>query len=172
MSDQQAGALYTRARTHGNKGLLSSILGRGSNALLDLCDIAGGAPVRVSHAAGTRSVLIRQIRGSESRLGDFDRDFRPLHDINRARWLSVARACLRGKTLPPVALVQVGDVYFVRDGHHRISVARALGQTAVEATLEVWQVDGLLPWDAQTVQPRGIKGVLGGLMRHPRQAHA
>ena len=53
----------------------------------------------------------------------------------------------RGRCLPPVALIQVGDHYFVRDGHHRISVARALGQLAIEATVEVWQVDRPLPWE-------------------------
>jgi hypothetical protein len=117
-------------------------------------------------------VPIHQIRGSESRPGDFDGDFNPLHDVNQARWLSVAGARLQGKALPPVALVQVGDVYFVRDGHHRISVARALRQTVVEATVEVWQVDGPLLWEAPTDQSRGIKRLLGGLMRHPRPAHA
>jgi hypothetical protein len=50
--------------------------------------------------------------------------------------------------LPPVVLVQVGDVYFVRDGHHRISVARALGQLDIEAEVTVWEVAGPLPWDA------------------------
>jgi hypothetical protein len=50
--------------------------------------------------------------------------------------------------LPPVVLVQVGDVYFVRDGHHRISVAHALGQLDIEAEVTAWHVSGLLPWDA------------------------
>jgi hypothetical protein len=54
--------------------------------------------------------------------------------------------------LPPVVLVQVGDVYFVRDGHHRISVARALGQLDIEAEVTVWQVSGPLPCDAH-VEP-------------------
>ena len=45
-------------------------------------------------------------------------------------------------------LVQVGDVYFVCDGHHRISVARALGQLAIEAEVTVWQVAGPSPSNA------------------------
>jgi hypothetical protein len=44
--------------------------------------------------------------------------------------------------LPPVALIQVGDVYFVRDGHHRISVARALGRNQIEAKVTAWQMRG------------------------------
>jgi len=92
-------------------------------------------------------VAIAQICGSEGRAADFDRDFNPLQDHTRDRWLGIAEAYQRGRYLPPVALIQVGDHYFVRDGHHRISVARALGQQAIEATVEVWQVDQPLPWE-------------------------
>jgi hypothetical protein len=81
--------------------------------------------------AGEGLDQFRHIRGSESRSSDFDRDFNPLHDHNRRRWLNVAAARQRGKALPLVKLIQVGDVYFVRDGHHRISVARALGQRSI-----------------------------------------
>jgi hypothetical protein len=65
-----------------------------------------------------------------------------------SRWLRVAAARDQGKVLPPVVLVQVGDVYFVRDGHHRISVARTLGQLDIEGEVTVWHVSGPLPWDA------------------------
>jgi hypothetical protein len=64
-----------------------------------------------------------------------------------SRWLRIAAARDQGKVLPPVVLVQVGDVYFVRDGHHRISVARALGQQDIEAQVTLWQVKGTLPWE-------------------------
>lgn len=98
-------------------------------------------------------MAIERILGSEGRSSDFDRDFNPLRDHNKGRWLGVAAARQRGKPLPPVALIQVGDVYFVQDGHHRISVARALGQWAIEASVVVWQVDGPLPWErAATAQ--------------------
>ena len=89
-------------------------------------------------------VPISQICGSEGRCHDFDRDFHPLQDHNKERWLGIARARQRGKALPPVELVRVGDVYFVLDGHHRISVARALGQRHIEAKVMVWQVTGPL----------------------------
>jgi hypothetical protein len=59
----------------------------------------------------------------------------------------VAEAMYMGVPLPPVHLIQVGDVYFVRDGHHRISVAKALGQTQIEANVTVWNVAGALPWE-------------------------
>jgi hypothetical protein len=93
------------------------------------------------------TVAISNICGSENRVVDFDCDFNPLQDHTRDRWLGIAAALQRGRCLPPVALIQVGDRYFVRDGHHRISVARALGQKAIEATVEIWQVEEQLPWE-------------------------
>jgi hypothetical protein len=97
--------------------------------------------------AGLQTVPIGRIRGSEGRCNDFDRDFNPLQRHTEGRWRSVARARWEGKSLPPVELVQVGDVYFVRDGHHRISVARASGQQDIEAEVKVWRVTGRLPWE-------------------------
>jgi hypothetical protein len=69
-----------------------------------------------------------QIYGSESRVQDFNADINPLQDYTMGRWLSIATAMHRGLELPPVILIQIGELYFVRDGHHRISVARAQGQ--------------------------------------------
>jgi hypothetical protein len=97
----------------------------------------------------TSRVPIAQIVGSQGRCGDFDRDFNPLHDHNRERWLRIAAARRRATLLPPVDLVQVGGLYFVQDGHHRISVARALGQTDIEARVTVWHVSGPLPWETE-----------------------
>jgi hypothetical protein len=58
----------------------------------------------------------------------------------------------QGQPLDAVRLIQVGDHYFVEDGHHRISVALALGQTVIDAEVIVWEVDGPLPWVTQPVQ--------------------
>jgi hypothetical protein len=100
-----------------------------------------------------RTVPIEQIQGSESRSHEFDRNFNPLRGYNKDRWLSIAMARQRDKALPPVELIQVGEVYFVRDGHHRISVARALGQQDIEAEVVVWQVNGPLPWEKLETTP-------------------
>jgi len=78
-------------------------------------------------------VTFDRIWGSEGRCRDFDRAFYPLRSHEKDRWLSIAVAREIGIGLPPVELVQVGDVYFVQDGHHRISVARMQGQKAVDA---------------------------------------
>ena len=73
------------------------------------------------------------IVGSVDRSRDFDRRFRPTSGRSRGRWEQIAAAARRGEALPPVDLLRVGELYFVRDGHHRVSVARALGRTDIDA---------------------------------------
>ncbi|MFZ6029497.1 MAG: hypothetical protein ACOYYS_17430 [Chloroflexota bacterium] len=98
---------------------------------LDACirrsEIAG------QHHAGLKSVPISRIRGTQGKAGEFDADFHPMQERSRARWVNIALHRLRGHDLPPVELIQVNDTYYVRDGHHRISVSRSLGQTYVDA---------------------------------------
>ena len=129
--------LYYGASARARLGRVWSALTGRSRHLLDLWTVR--ASVRPSHYAGIRAVPIRQIRGSEGRCEDFDADFWPLQLHNRGRWLRVAMAQQGGTPLPPVELIQVGDVYFVRDGHHRISVARAMGQAFIDAQVTVWK---------------------------------
>lgn len=88
-----------------------------------------------SHYRGISAVPIAQIRGSENRSQDFDDRFYPLHGHSEERWLNIARAMLQDQALPPVELIRVGETYYVRDGHHRVSVARALGQQAIDAVV-------------------------------------
>jgi hypothetical protein len=82
---------------------------------------------------GLQSVAIKRIIASERRCQDFDRAFHPLRDRDGADWTKLAALRLLGAELPPVELFQVGNVYIVRDGHVRISVASALGQESIEA---------------------------------------
>jgi hypothetical protein len=160
--------LYQRALDQGRRGQIWSMLTGRSRCLFDLLSTEANCKVLDRTNAELRTVPIEQIQGSEGRARDFDRDFRPLQYHTRERWLSVARARQQGKSLPPVALIQIGDIYFVQDGHHRISVARVLGQKDIEATVIVWQVEGPLPWEtlarapAQEPegQPSGIKRTL------------
>ena len=109
------------------------------HALLRLSEAADGVEVRGRHDAGVQTVPIARIIGSEGRCHCFDSSFRPLQDDTRYRWLRVAQARREGIPLPPVDLIRLGEVYFVRDGHHRISVARALGQSHIEADVRVWE---------------------------------
>ncbi len=79
------------------------------------------------------TVPLHQIKGSLDRSEDFDASFNPLHERSRSRWVSILTAVRSNIPLPPVDLVRVGDTYYVQDGHHRISVAHALDQQAIEA---------------------------------------
>jgi hypothetical protein len=142
---QTAVTLYNRALGRGRRGLLLSGLTGRSRALLSLQEVAQACSIQARSSGGTRTVALAEICGSEGRAGDFDCEFHPLQEHTRARWLGIAAAMQQGRPLPPVALIQIGDRYFVRDGHHRISVARALGRQAIEATVEIWQVAGPLP---------------------------
>lgn len=90
-------------------------------------------PVETSRHLTTALVPLNQIVGTEGRSKDFDKDFFPLQTHSRERWISVAAARRTGIALPLVELVWAWDGYYVRDGHHRISVARAMGQVAIEA---------------------------------------
>jgi len=85
------------------------------------------------HSIGLQVVPLDQIVGSVGRGRDFDRRFRPTSGRSRARWEQLAAAARRGDSFPPVDLVKVAQLYFVRDGHHRVSVARALGRDDIDA---------------------------------------
>jgi len=137
----EAARLYDVARRRAWLGRLSSALTGRSPRLMPLSAIQAAGQVRGSHYAGTRAVPLDQIRGSEGRSDEFDRNFQPLQTRTRDRWLSIALAHALGKSLAPVELVQVGEIYFVRDGHHRISVAKALGQTHIDAQVTVYTVE-------------------------------
>lgn len=97
--------------------------------------ILAGRAVLGQRSGGLRNVDINAIQGSENRSHDFDRKFRPLRDTTRDRWYSVARAWQQSCALPPIELIQIDNVYVVRDGHHRISVARAFGQREIDAVV-------------------------------------
>jgi hypothetical protein len=91
--------------------------------------------VQNSHYAGLQTVNIDCIKGTEGKSDSFDAAFYPVKEITRSRWVSIAREKLNGQELPPVELVDVEGVCYVREGHHRISVARSLGQDFIEAEI-------------------------------------
>jgi hypothetical protein len=82
---------------------------------------------------GLKVVPLDAIVGTVDRTQDFDRGLRPTSPRLRSRWERIAAAQRRGEALPPVSLYKIGDLYFVRDGHHRVSVARALGRKDIDA---------------------------------------
>ena len=114
--------------------------------LYDLNVLKADLYLRGSCYAGIQVVPIRAIIGSEGKTTDFDMGFHPRNEASRERWINMAMAYLSCLPLPPVQLVQVGDAYFVRDGHHRISVSGAFGQTSIDAEVIIWQAAPPFPW--------------------------
>lgn len=82
---------------------------------------------------GVQAVPIARIIGTENRFADFDREFLPLVRRDRHRWARIHALYREGKPLPPVSLIKIGNFYFIRDGHHRVSVARAEGALYIDA---------------------------------------
>jgi hypothetical protein len=82
---------------------------------------------------GVQTVRVEDIVGSLNRYHDFDRAFLPVEDRIASRWQNIDLAFYKDIGLPPVMLYKVGQIYFVVDGHHRVSVAREQGQEFIEA---------------------------------------
>lgn len=135
----QATQLFNQALQNTTLHRLRGLVGQRTH-LLDLKQVTQCTALQASHHAGQREVPITMIQGTEGRCEDFDAAFRPLNERTRERWVRLAAARLEGANFPPVDLIEVGGVYFVRDGHHRISVVRALGQQTIEAEVTVWDL--------------------------------
>jgi hypothetical protein len=88
-------------------------------------------------ALGIRVIPVEQIVGSVDRVREFDPKFRPRTGLSRRRFERIDEAVRRGEPLPPIDVYQIGDIYFVRDGHHRVAVHRALGLPEIEADVRL-----------------------------------
>lgn len=95
------------------------------------------------HHIGLQTISLASIVGSVDRTRDFDRRFRPTSARSRERWERIAAASGRGQPMPPISVYRVGDLHFVRDGHHRVSVALARGERVIDA--DVTEVQTRLP---------------------------
>jgi hypothetical protein len=137
--------LYETACRQGTMSKIWATLTGHSRRLFDLETVRRTVNVRNRHYAGVQTVAIRHIRGSEGRSRQFDGYFHPLQTYTQHRWLSIAVAYKQGQPLPPVELIKIGDIYFVRDGHHRISVAQMMGQEHIDAEVTVWETAAPLP---------------------------
>ncbi len=101
--------------------------------LLPFDDVQRKLGLHITRERGLQQAPLAQIVGSVGKYRDFTRSFWPRNEKLRERWKWIYVAAHDFHGLPPVELYQVGEVYFVKDGNHRISVARALGNTSIEA---------------------------------------
>ena len=135
--NEQVDADFTRARRRARLRALVARIRRehASNRLLSFDELRRAHAANNRRQRGTREVEVDEIVGSVGRWRDFDRSFLPARASVGQRWKRIDRAFQRGEDLPPVELYEIGDAYFVVDGHHRVSVARYHDVPTVEAAV-------------------------------------
>ncbi|TFG62292.1 MAG: transcriptional regulator [Spirochaetales bacterium] len=129
----QAREDFKKARLREIFAGIFTILSPEKKELLSFYDVKSILKPKSETYRGMMTVPIAMIAGSEGRYNDFDRAFLPRSDHMRGRWESVDRAHLTDVILPPVKLYKIRDAYFVKDGNHRVSVAKMKGVEFIDA---------------------------------------
>ncbi|WP_028848926.1 chromosome partitioning protein ParB [Thermocrispum agreste] len=145
---------FLRARRKQVRAALAAWLRREPddvNVMLPFDEVVEALGRKGERRLGLRVIRLESIVGSVDRTRDFDRWFRPTSSRVRARWERLAAAHRRGEPIPPIEVYRVGELHFVSDGHHRVSVACALGLKEIEAY--VTEVETVL--DADGIRYRG-----------------
>lgn len=149
MFDTPMMSLDGAARHNFNRALLKGFMSRLWNRIwrknITLWSL--NAILRCITTGGRRDLGVQQVRlsaivGSVGRSEEFDRGFFPRGEQTLGRWIGIDKAYLSGRALPPINLYKLGDVYFVEDGNHRVSVAKAHGQQYIDA--RVVEIDAAL----------------------------
>ena len=135
--NEQVDVDFVRARRRARLRAVVARFRRGyaSNRLLSFDHVRRELVAYNRRYRGRRVVEVDEIVGSVGRRRDFDRSFLPARASLGERWKRIDRAFQRGEDLPPVELYEIGDAYFVVDGHHRVSVARYHEVPTVEAAV-------------------------------------
>jgi hypothetical protein len=103
------------------------------NVILPFEEVVEALGRRGERRLGAQTIPLESIVGTVDRAREFDRAFRPTSRKTRTRWERIAEATRKGKAMPPIDVYRIGELHFVRDGHHRVSVARELGWDAIDA---------------------------------------
>ncbi len=138
MADSRGGAVdavndFRRARRRADVQSVLSLLSGQTRELLPYDEVRRRLHAVESAAERREDVPLAAIVGSVDRYQDFSRDFLPRMDADKDRWVRVKLAVTGMAGVPPVELYRIGDAYFVKDGNHRVSVARQLGARSIEA---------------------------------------
>ncbi|HWD02643.1 MAG TPA: chromosome partitioning protein ParB [Amycolatopsis sp.] len=107
------------------------------NIMLPFAEVVEALGYAGETVLGLRVITMDSIVGTVDRSRDFDRRFRPTSGRVRERWERLARAARRGEAIPPIEVYRVGELHFIIDGHHRVSVAHAQGVSTIEALVTV-----------------------------------
>jgi hypothetical protein len=121
------------------------------NVILPFDEVVHALGRTGERSLGLKTIALTTIVGSVDRTRDFDRRFRPTSNRLRERWQGIDLALRRGRGMPPISVYRIGDLHFVRDGHHRVSVAIAMRNSVIEAY--VTEVETQIP--AHGISSRG-----------------
>jgi hypothetical protein len=126
---------FSRARRRRALARLSARLRRADdvNHILPFEEVARALGRVGERRLGLQLVQLDSIIGTVDRSREFDRSFRPTSPRVRERWQRINLAQRKGESMPPIDVYRIGELHFVKDGHHRVSVARALGHQDIEA---------------------------------------
>ncbi len=135
MPETDASFDFSRERRRRTVARLSSTLRLAPadvNVILPFDEVVEALGRRGERRLGLKSIPLDSIVGTVDRAREFDRDFRPTTNRVRTRWERIATAQRQGKSMPPIDVYRIGDLHFVKDGHHRVSVARAMGFESID----------------------------------------
>lgn len=150
--DLNARTSFDRARRRSAYRRLARVIrGQESRKLLPLEEATRRLRPFQRRYVGLRSIPVKQIVGTDSRGGDFDREFLPRRPEIATRWRAVERAYPEGD-FPPIVAYQLGDAYFVIDGHHRVAIARERGIETIDAEITELRARWRLGADADVVE--------------------
>jgi hypothetical protein len=127
---------FSRARRRRALGQLADRLRREPsdfNLILPFEEVVEALGRAGERSLGRQTIPLDSIVGTVDRKREFDRHFRPTSGSVRPRWERIALAQRRGQAMPPIDVYRISELHFVRDGHHRVSVARALGHEVIDA---------------------------------------
>ncbi len=124
---------FQRARWKGTIELLLARLTGRSADLLSYEDVRKAVQATAQSEKGLQDIPVKSIVGSMGRYNDFTHNFMPRHESDAHRWAGVRLAAERGQGLPPIELYKIGEAYFVKDGNHRVSIARDLDIPTIQA---------------------------------------
>ncbi len=141
---------FSRARREGALARLTARLRREPSdfdLILPFEEVVAALGRTGQRSRGLQSIALDSIVGTVDRSKEFDRSFRPTSGRVRGRWQRIAEMQRRGGDMPPISVYRIGELHFVKDGHHRVSVARAQGRTHIDAF--VTEVETKVPLDRE-----------------------
>ena len=134
---------FSKAKTRARIQSLFNTLTWKNTDLLSFYEVTSIIKPKSETYKGMQSIPVSKIIGSEGRYHDFSSAFLPKREMLRQRWENIDRAVLTDVILPPISVFSIGGWYFVRDGNHRVSVAKAQGVEFIDA--EVVELDSQIP---------------------------